>query len=116
MVLFDSSFYRVSQGFFSGWKVESKLTGTIAVPSSLMKERVGFVWMQVRKTKKSKSVDSKMSEEVMFGSFAKAVLDPSCSDGRLWLEKSPDELSDMFIDAGNDYMRNASRLFPLGNA
>lgn len=109
MKLFDSPFVEVSQGMFSGWKVRDKITGVNAVPDSLLKERIGLTWMQVRRPKKSQSIDSGMSDNVMFGSFAKAVLDPSGSDGRLWRENAPDWIADHFISLGNEYMQNAMR-------
>lgn len=112
MKLFESSFYVVSQGFFSGWKVQSKLTGATSIPSSLQKERIGFVWIQVRKTKKASSIDSGMSEDVMFGSFAKAVLEPVSEDGELWERHSPDNLADHFISLGNKFMKNSAEMFP----
>ena len=112
MVLFDGSFYQVSQGLFSGWKILDKMSGTTAIPNQLLKERIGLVWMQVRKTKKHKSIDSGMSEEVMFGSFAKAVLDPNSEFGTLWSAHSPDELADLFIEEGNVYMRAAYSFDP----
>ena len=108
MKLFEGPFVVVSQGLLSGWKVHDKMTGTIAVPNSRLKERIGLTWMQVRRTKKSRSIDSGMSEEVMFGSFARAVLDPSSYEGQLWAISSPDELADLFIEQGNGYMRGAS--------
>lgn len=111
MILFNGSFYTVSQGFFSGWKVQSKISGAISVPNSLLKERIGFVWMQVRRTKKSQSIDSGMSEDLMFGSFAKAVLEPFSEEGELWLRHSPDELADIFIKRGNETMRSVDQMF-----
>jgi hypothetical protein len=112
MVLFDGSFYSVSQGFLSGWKVVDKITGAIGIPNNLQKSRIGMVWMQVRRTKKDQSIDSDMSEDVMFSSFAKAVLDPSSEEGDLWVSHSPDELANIFIQSGNQYMQQADDLFP----
>jgi hypothetical protein len=112
MVLFDGPFVRVSQGFFTGWRIEDKLTGTVAIPNRLLKERIGLTWIQVRRTKKSRSVDSGMSEDVMFGSFAKAVLDPSSDEGNLWALNSHDQLADHFIETGNSYMNSVAELFP----
>lgn len=92
MVIYDGTFHIVSQGFFSGWKIFDRVTGTTAIPNSIQKERIGLVWMQVKRTKKDQSIDSGMSEEVMFGSFAKAVLNPTSKEGALWLSHSADEL------------------------
>jgi hypothetical protein len=112
MILFEGTFTRVAQGFFSGWKILDKMSGTIAVPNGLLKERIGLTWMQVRRTKKSRSVDSQMSEDAMFMSFARAVLDPSSDEGELWASTSPDDLADQFIEYANSTMRDLANSFP----
>ena len=67
--------------------------------------------MQVRKTKKSQSIDSGMTEDVMFGSFSKAVLEPVSEVGEFWGSHSPNELADFFIAKANEYMRSAADMF-----
>ena len=109
MILFEGLRVQVSQGFLSGWKVKDRFTGAISIPNSMLKEKIGFVWMQVRRTKRSASVDPRMSEEVMFSSFGNAVIDPSSDDGILWFSSSPDELADFFIGQGNAYMKDAGK-------
>jgi hypothetical protein len=111
MIYFEGTFVRVSQGFFTGWKVLDKMTGTIAVPNWLLKERIGLTWMQVRQTKKGKSIDSKLSEDAMFMSFARAVLDPSGNEGELWKVTSPDDLADNFIAYSNERVTAIDEMF-----
>lgn len=101
MVIFDSTFFSVSQGWLTGWKVKDKTTGAISIPNSTMKSQVGLVWMQVRRTKKHKSLDSAQSEDMLFFSFAKAVRNPSCSDGKIWAQLEPDALADLLISEAN---------------
>ena len=105
MLLFENPLFKVSQGVFTGWKIQSCMSGAIYVPDRVLKEKIGLVWMKVRKTKRGMSIDSAMSEEVMFGSFAHAVSDPASDEGSMWRTKNAEELANFFIDLGNRYMR-----------
>ena len=108
MVIFESTFFSVSQGWLTGWRVKDKTTGAITVPNAAMKSQIGLVWMQVRKTKKHMSLDSAQSEDMLFFSFAKAVRDPSCNDGELWSTLQPDALADLLISEANKSVRDPS--------
>lgn len=57
MKLFENARFVVSQSFFTGWRLEKRLTQAVMVPNWLLKERIGFAWMQIRKTKKSRSIN-----------------------------------------------------------
>ena len=105
MILFEDFYMSVSQGFFTGWRVENRLTHAVSVPNWLLKERIGFVWIQVRRTKKSGSVNSNFSEKVMFQSFGMAVIDPTSTEGRFWADHTPDEIADNLILAANSVLR-----------
>ncbi len=71
------------------------------MPNAVLKSQIGLVWIQVRKTKKHLSLDSAQSEDLLFFSFAKAVRDPSGSDGKLWTSLQPDILADLIISEAN---------------
>ena len=105
MVLFENAFLKVSQGFFSGWRIENRLEGVILVPNWLMTERIGLVWIQVRRTKKSMSINSHFSEQLMFESFALGVVRPSLSEGKFWAENTPDAIADTIILSANTQLR-----------
>ncbi len=102
MNLYEDFSCRVSQGFFSGWKIENKISSAIMVPDKLLKERIGYVWIQVRKTKKNKSINSNFSEQVMFSSFAQAVMEPHSKTGEFWALNSPDQIADLLIQGANE--------------
>lgn len=70
-------------------------------PLSLVGPLPHALWVQVRKTKKHLSSDPHQSEDMLFFSFAKAVRDPSCSDGKLWSTLQPDVLADLLISEAN---------------
>lgn len=105
MNVFEDGRMTVSQGFFTGWRVENKLTHAVMVPNWLLKERIGFVWMQVRRTKKSASINSHFSEKVMFESFALAVIDPTAVEDSFWANHTSDEIADEMISAANNLLR-----------
>lgn len=103
--LFENERFCVSQGFLSGWRIEDKLSRTTLVPNWLMKERIGLVWMQVRRTRKASSVNSHFSERVMFESFAIGVAEPMSIEGRFWADHTPNEIAEEIITAANALMR-----------
>lgn len=105
MTLFEDARMTVTQRFFAGWRVENKLTHAVMIPNWLLKERIGFVWMQVRRTKKVASLNSNFSEKVMFESFGLAVMDPTGVEGIFWANHTPDEIADSFILAANTLLR-----------
>jgi len=106
MVIFDSTYFSVSQGWLTGWKVKDKTTGAITIPNAAMKCQIGLVWMQVRRTKKHLSLNHDQSEDMLFFSFANAVRDPSSSDGKLWMSLEPDALADLLISEANKTVRD----------
>ncbi|MFC0161067.1 hypothetical protein ACFFKB_24285 [Mameliella alba] len=105
MILYNDAVCRVSQGFFRGWRVENKLQGMTLVPSALMSERIGFVWMMVRRTKKSRSISWRLSENRMFQEFAMAVMFPDSPAAELWKTNTPDDIADSLIEATNHEVR-----------
>lgn len=106
MILYDDQVCRVSQGWFRGWRVENKLQGMTLIPSALMAERIGFVWMMVRRTKKSSSISSGLSENRMFQEFAMGVMFPDSPSAEFWTVNTPDDIADSLIEATNDEIRD----------
>lgn len=105
MKLFEDAHFEVSQGWFSGWRIKNKRAGTTLVPDWMMKERIGYVWIRVRKVRKDQSINSNFTEQVMFRSFAHAVVEPTSPDGHTWRKMTPDEITDGLIELANHMLR-----------
>ena len=101
MVVFEDAFVQVKDSFFGGIKVTEKSTGAIFIPTPILRERFGFVWMIIRKTRRSESVDPRYSEQMMWAMFAAAVTEPNSVIGQMWARSEPDTMASMIIAQAN---------------
>lgn len=111
MILHEDKHFIVSQGFFSGWRVKSKINGSVSIPPPAVAEKMGLTWIKVRKSRHHSEVHWRRAEVILFHVFASSAYDPAGDDAAMFLGHSPETLAEWcFVQALKTLQEDGLRL------
>ncbi|WP_333830507.1 hypothetical protein [Pararhodobacter sp.] len=91
-VLFEDPDFRVSQGWFTSWRVLDKSTGATIIPTARIQEQIGFAWKLVRQRPLPPQM-RRACEDDLFRRFAIASVDPNGIEAAIFCGFSADALA-----------------------
>jgi hypothetical protein len=93
MVVYDDTFFRVEQGWLSGWRISDKATGAKLLAPRDISTPLGFFWHKIRTDRSVPKPARDAAERWMFRQFAVACHDPSSEVASFFRTLSPDDFA-----------------------
>ena len=83
-ILYEDKDVIITQGFFTGWKIQMKATGTIIKPTFDTKVAMGAAWMKVAKRDGFSKVSRRLATDHLMLMFAQACVYPNSPEAHLF--------------------------------